>query len=651
MAESRPLRKVLIANRGEIARRVLRTCHRMGLSTVAVYSDADEHAPFVREADEAVRLGPAPAAQSYLNVDAILDAIERTGADAVHPGYGFLSENAAFAKRLEERGVIFVGPTAATIAAMGLKREAKETAERAGLPVVPGFDGRDDGFEAAAGAIGYPVLIKASAGGGGKGMRVAAAPAKLRDAIEAAKREAMKAFGDDALILEKYLQAPRHVEVQILGDGAGRVVHFGERDCSVQRRHQKIIEEAPAPNLSEGMRRGLHDAAVRLGEALQYRSAGTVEFIVEGEHFYFLEVNTRLQVEHPVTEAIYGVDLVEWQLRVAAGESLPEAFSPPSGHAIEARLYAEDSAFLPQTGEVQRFAFSEGLRVDSGVEEGNVVGVHYDPMLAKVIAYGADRHDALRQLRGGLERGVVLGLHTNRAQLVDLLDLEGFRTAALHTGLVADLTPRTFKHTARAAALALLHAERMAAPRGLPLGFSNHRRALPPEFFTLGDARLRVVMEAGRTAATLCVSNDVEGEANSTDASVFQLRALRWSDVSIAVDEDGHRYEAALARTPTHVHVHVLGEDHRFELTPRFREQSSAEPGAALSPMPGTVVQVRVSVGDEVAAGATLVVLEAMKMEQAIVAEAAGRVTAVHVVEGEAVEGGVLVAVVEPAEG
>ncbi|MEQ9005773.1 MAG: biotin carboxylase N-terminal domain-containing protein, partial [Pseudomonadales bacterium] len=387
------LKTLLIANRGEIACRIVRTARAMGIRTVAVYSDADVDAMHVRAADAALRIGPAPARDSYLDVDAVLAAARAAGADAVHPGYGFLSENADFAAACEAVGLIFVGPTAAAIRAMGSKIEAKRLVAAAGAPVVPGYQGDDqddDRLRQEADGIGYPLLIKASAGGGGKGMRRVDAPEDFAAALAAARREAAAAFGDDRMLLERYLTAPKHLEVQILADGQGRVLHLFERDCSVQRRHQKVIEEAPGPTVTEALRAGLGDAAVRAARAIDYRGAGTVEFIAEGERFYFMEMNTRLQVEHPVTEAITGLDLVAWQLRIAAGEPLDfdQDAVTCRGHAVEVRVYAENArrGFLPATGRLARVAFPGGVRVDAGVETGDEVGVHYDPMLAKIIA-------------------------------------------------------------------------------------------------------------------------------------------------------------------------------------------------------------------------------------------------------------------------
>ncbi|HXI87032.1 MAG TPA: acetyl-CoA carboxylase biotin carboxylase subunit, partial [Parvularculaceae bacterium] len=414
-------KKILIANRGEIAVRVARTARAMRVRTVAVYSDADEGAPHVRTCDEAVHIGGAAPAESYLKIDRIIAAAQETGAEAVHPGYGFLSENADFADALEAANIVFIGPTAKTIRAMGSKSAAKDLMERAGVPTTPGYQGEDQSlktFEKQAKRIGYPVLLKATAGGGGKGMRMVAAEKDLAEAIAAAQREGKSAFGDARLLVEKYLPRARHVEVQIFGDGKGNVVHFFERDCSVQRRHQKIIEEAPAPKLPADVRARLLKAGVEAGRAVNYRGAGTVEFLYDGgENVFFMEMNTRLQVEHPVTEAITGVDLVEWQLRVAAGEPLPLAQDDikERGHAFEARLYAEDAKknFAPSIGTLTRLSLPEETRIDSGVEEGQTITPYYDPMIAKIITAGATRAEALGRMAAALAQVRVAGLETN----------------------------------------------------------------------------------------------------------------------------------------------------------------------------------------------------------------------------------------------
>ena len=444
------LNKILIANRGEIARRIIRTCRKLGVRTVAVYSEADKHAPFVREADEAVLIGPAPASDSYLRGDRIIAAAVNAGAEAIHPGYGFLSENAEFAEQCASAGIVFIGPTPDAIRVMALKGAAKALMTQAGVPVTPGYHGDEqstDGLQREAACIGYPVLIKAVAGGGGKGMRRVDVASDFADALISAQREGQNAFADPKVLIEKYIEVPRHIEIQLFADNHGHVVHLFERDCSLQRRHQKIIEEAPAPNLPEGIRHAMGAAAVKAAQAIGYRGAGTVEFIVdvskgiETANFYFMEMNTRLQVEHPVTEAITGVDLVEWQLRVAAGEPLPltQEQLRIDGHAFEARLYAEDpqNDFLPVTGTLQKLEFPATARIESAVEQGDGVSVFYDPMIAKIIVHGRDRTQALARMRQALIETRLGGMATNLGFLRRLMSEPDFASAEIDTGFIA----------------------------------------------------------------------------------------------------------------------------------------------------------------------------------------------------------------------
>ena len=439
-------RKLLIANRGEIACRVARTAKRMGIGVVAVYSDADADAPHVRMADEAVNIGPAPAAESYLRIDHVIAAAKATGAEAIHPGYGFLSENAEFADALDAAGIIFIGPTADTIRAMGSKAAAKTLMAEAGVPVLPGYEGDDqsvENFLAEAGRIAYPVLLKASAGGGGKGMRLVEREADLEAALASARREAKSSFGDDHFIIEKYLAEPRHIEVQIFGDGKGQVVHIFERDCSVQRRHQKIIEEAPAPRLPTDVRAALLDAGVKAGEAINYRGAGTVEFLYDGKDgVYFMEMNTRLQVEHPVSEMISGLDFVEWQFRIAAGEGLPleQDAIEESGHAFESRLYAEEPArdFAPSIGTIEHLDLPASARVDSGIDKGQEISPHYDPMIAKLITHGPDRETALERMADALAETRVAGLETNARFLHALATEPDFIAGRVSTAFIEE---------------------------------------------------------------------------------------------------------------------------------------------------------------------------------------------------------------------
>ena len=443
-------RKILIANRGEIARRIIRTCRRLGVATLAVYSEADKHAPFVREADEAVPIGPAAASESYLRGDRIIAAAINAGAEAIHPGYGFLSENAEFAEQCEAAGLVFIGPTPGAIRAMALKGAAKALMTRAGVPVTPGYHGDDqspDGLRAEGDRIGYPVLIKAVAGGGGKGMRRVDAAVDFADALVSAQREGQNAFGDPKVLIEKYIEVPRHIEIQLFADSHGNVVHLFERDCSLQRRHQKVVEEAPAPNLPEAIRHAMGQAAVTAARAIGYRGAGTVEFIVDVSNgietagFYFMEMNTRLQVEHPVTEEITGVDLVEWQLRVAAGGPLPLSQDQLriEGHAFEARLYAEDpqNDFLPVTGTLQKLVFPVAARIESAVEQGDAVSVFYDPMIAKIVVHGRDRAQALARMRQALIETRLSGMATNLGFLRRLISDPDFASAEIDTGFIA----------------------------------------------------------------------------------------------------------------------------------------------------------------------------------------------------------------------
>ena len=442
--------KILIANRGEIARRIIRTCRRLGVRTVAVYSDADKHAPFVREADEAVLIGPAPASDSYLRGDRIIAAAINAGVEAIHPGYGFLSENAEFAEHCASAGIVFIGPTPEAIRAMALKGAAKALMTQAGVPVTPGYHGDDqstDGLLSEAERIGYPVLIKAVAGGGGKGMRRVDIASDFADALISAQREGQNAFADPKVLIEKYIEVPRHIEIQLFADSHGNVVHLFERDCSLQRRHQKVIEEAPAPNLPDAIRHAMGAAAVKAAQAIGYRGAGTVEFIVdvsngiETAKFYFMEMNTRLQVEHPVTEAITGVDLVDWQLRVAAGEPLPldQDQLRIDGHAFEARLYAEDpeNDFLPVAGTLQKLEFPAAARIESAVEQGDAVSVFYDPMIAKIIVHGRDRTQALARMRQALIETRLSGMATNLSFLRRLISEPDFAAAEIDTGFIA----------------------------------------------------------------------------------------------------------------------------------------------------------------------------------------------------------------------
>jgi 3-methylcrotonyl-CoA carboxylase alpha subunit len=649
--------KILIANRGEIACRVIRTARQLGIRTVAVYSEADAAALHVAEADEAYPIGPAPARESYLSIPRLLAAAERSGAEAMHPGYGFLSENGDFAEACAAAGVVFIGPPPAAIRAMGSKAAAKALMERAGVPLVPGYHGeaQDERHLAqAARHVGYPVLIKASAGGGGKGMRVVESPDKFAAALASAKREAAAAFGDDRVLIEKYLARPRHIEMQVFADRQGNVLHLFERDCSVQRRHQKVAEEAPAPGMTAERRRAMGEAAVAAARAVSYVGAGTVEFIAEGQAFYFMEMNTRLQVEHPVTEAITGLDLVEWQIRVAAGEALPFSQEEVTarGHAVEVRLYAEDPArnFLPMTGRLAQLrppASAPGLRIDTGVREGDQVSVHYDPMIAKVIAWGEDRGEALRRLAAGLAGYRIAGLTTNRDFLLRLLRHPAFSAGEVDTGFIerhravllppAAAVPRL---ALAAASLMLLgeQAETAAAGSGDPYS-PWHRR----DFWRLNGDTYRD-MRWGDGEATRLVRAywqgggyrlEIEGESVAAAAALAP-------DGDLVIDLDGVR--AALAVLRLRDEFWVVGDDGSWRLfyidplAPKAAEEAAG--GRLSAPMPGKVAQVLVAAGARVKRGQALMVLEAMKMEHTIAAPVDGRVERVNFAAGDLVEEG-----------
>lgn len=631
---------VLVANRGEIAVRVIRTLRALGVRSVAVFSDADADARHVREADTAVRIGPAPAVESYLSAERILEAAARTGAQAVHPGYGFLAENADFARACAEAGLVFIGPPAEAISLMGDKIRAKETVQAAGVPVVPG--GRDPELADAAHELGAPVLLKPSAGGGGKGMRLVRDLSALEEEIAAARREAAASFGDDTLLVERWIDRPRHIEIQVLADGHGNVVHLGERECSLQRRHQKIIEEAPSVLLDEDTRAAMGEAAVQAARSCGYRGAGTVEFIVPGgdpSAYYFMEMNTRLQVEHPVTELITGIDLVEWQLRVAAGEKL--AFAQEeirlTGHAVEARICAEDPArgFLPSGGTVLRLRepSGDGVRTDSGLSEGTEVGSLYDPMLSKVIAYGPDRATALRKLRAALAETVTLGVQTNAGFLRRLLAHPAVVAGELDTGLVErevdGLVSAEVPHEVYEAAAAVrLEALRPAGegwtdpfsvPSGWRLGGTPRPLAFPLR--VIGDP-VEYVPRGAHTVTDDRVSVTLDGVRHTFH------RAADW------IGRDGDAW-------------HVRDHD---PVAASLTRAAHSGADSLTAPMPGTVTVVKVAVGDEVSAGQSLLVVEAMKMEHVISAPHAGTVTELDVSPGTTVAMDQVLAVLAPHE-
>ncbi|WP_091672740.1 acetyl/propionyl/methylcrotonyl-CoA carboxylase subunit alpha [Amycolatopsis marina] len=657
---------VLVANRGEIAVRVIRTLRGMGIRSVAVYSDADVDAAHVHEADTAVHIGPADATHSYLSIPAILDAVRRTGAQAVHPGYGFLSENVEFARACAAAGVAFIGPPAGAIDAMGDKIRAKATVSSAGVPVVPGTSGgglADADIAEAAAEVGYPVLLKPSAGGGGKGMRLVESPEGLADAVESARREARAAFGDDTLLLERFVTTPRHIEIQVLADAHGHVIHLGERECSLQRRHQKIIEEAPSVLLDEQTRARMGSAAVEAARAVGYVGAGTVEFIVSSKdpgEFFFMEMNTRLQVEHPVTELVTGLDLVEWQVRIAAGEplTLPQEDVRLEGHAIEARVYAEEPSrgFVPTGGTVLAVTEPEGpgVRVDSWMRRGAVIGSHYDPMLAKVIAWGPDRVAALHRLDRALADTAVLGVTSNVAFLRALLADEEVRAGRLDTELVdrrlASLTESTvptdfFVAAALDRLLGLQPAGPVVDPWDVPDGWRLGARGGVTFRLRAGGAESVVRVEG--TPADAVVSVDgaepeavsarrVDGEPGGVELR-YGGELLRYRR---AEAPDGDVWLARAGRCL------AVGERPNLLAT----HADSAEAGPVTSPMPGTVLVVKAAEGDVVAAGTPLLVVEAMKMEHTITAPVAGVVSELRVQTGQQVALDEPLAVVTPEE-
>ena len=643
--------KILIANRGEIACRIIRTARKMGIATVAVYSDADAHALHVAEADEAVHIGPSPVAESYLVAERIIEAARATRAEAIHPGYGFLSENPEFVEKVEAAGLVFIGPSAKAIRAMGLKDAAKRLMEQAGVPVVPGYHGEGQEIvilATKAREIGYPVLIKARAGGGGKGMRKVDHPEEFPEALAAAKREAKASFGDDRVLVEKYVEKPRHIEVQVFGDMHGNVVHLFERDCSAQRRHQKVIEEAPAPGMTAEMRKAMTDAAVKAAQAIAYTGAGTIEFIVDAsdglrpDRFWFMEMNTRLQVEHPVTEMVTGIDLVEWQLRVAAGQPLPKQQDAITlkGHSFEARLYAEDAAkgFLPAIGTLHhlRFPHGAGIRVETGVRKGDAISPFYDPMIAKLVVQGPDRASALEALSDALEATQVAGSVVNTTFLAALANDTDFAAGDVDTGLIArkqdQLASVSSPTTADVAAAALAAASvtvggRDDDPWSALAGYTHFNPMQKRIALGLGEqeivARLTVAANGNAHVA-------IDGETTVLSPSASD-RTASW---------------------PGHVTVFSGATSHTFKVADPFAQADAAASGgdALRAPMPGLVKLVRVSAGDSVSKGQPLLVLEAMKMEHTITAPHDGVVEDIAAQGSQVTDGTVLVRFAEESE-
>jgi 3-methylcrotonyl-CoA carboxylase alpha subunit len=652
--------RLLIANRGEIACRIIRTARRLGLWTVAVYSDADRDAWHVAQADQAVRLGPAPARESYLNIEAILEAARSSGAQAVHPGYGFLAENADFAEACQAAGLTFVGPPAAAIRAMGDKSRAKAIMAKAGVPVVPGYHEKDQDparLQAAAAAIGYPVMIKPSAGGGGKGLRVVERPADFPEALAGARREAAGAFGDDRVLLEKHLLRPRHIELQIFADSQGRAVHLFERDCSIQRRHQKVLEEAPAPGLSAERRGEMAAAALAAARAVGYVGAGTVEFLVEAGSFYFLEMNTRLQVEHPVTEMITGQDLVEWQLRVAAGEPLPRDQDDLEirGHAIEARLYAEDPArgFLPAAGRIDHLSWpaeDDHLRIDGGVRQGDRVSPDYDPLLAKVIVWDRDRPAALRRLARALGATQVGGPATNLPFLAALAGHPALAAGDVDTGFIANhqdaLVPASGPASDRVLALAclaeLLHRRNRSAARARDSDDPHSPWHLATGWRLNMTAQARLVFLDGERQVVVGVHYLKDGYRLSLPGGELRVRGDLAADGTLSAEIEGRASTATVLRAGLRLTILRGPRSHVLALDDPLSQRSKAEvsDGRLTAPMPGKVIRVQVAAGQTVALGAPLLVLEAMKMEHTIRAPSEGRISAVHYQEGDLVDEG-----------
>ena len=650
-------RKILIANRGEIACRVIAAARAMGIRTVAVYSDADRDARHVALADEARRIGPPEARASYLNMEAILAAARATGAEAIHPGYGFLSENEDFAAACAKAGIVFIGPSPEAIAAMGDKSAAKRLMEKAGVPLVPGYHGenQDPAFlRKEADKIGYPVLIKASAGGGGKGMRIVVGAEGFAAALESAKREAKSAFGDERVLVEKYLDRPRHIEVQVFGDAQGNVVYLFERDCSVQRRHQKVLEEAPAPGMSAARRKQMGEAAVAAAKSIKYTGAGTVEFIAgQDGTFFFMEMNTRLQVEHPVTEMITGLDLVQWQLLVAAGAPLPlkQAELAMHGHAIEARLYAENpgKGFLPSTGTLRHLRLPiEPVRVDSGVRQGDTITPHYDPMIAKVIVWGESREVALGRLRSALADCEIIGVSTNVEFLARTVASKAFSSADLDTGLIERSKAELFPADAgasdedlAAAALAELLAEQAQAAAAARASGDPHSPWNIVDGWRLNlGSHHELAFTLREKVYQLQIHFTQDGYRLSVDGRDYAL-AGREDSGSLHVTLGDASFRVRAVRDGADWH---LFRDGRHRVLALQSAQTAPEPDAAIgtlaAPMPGKVLQVLVAVGAKVAKGAPLVVLEAMKMEHTIAAPHDGQVAEIHFKAGEQVNEG-----------
>ncbi len=652
--------KILIANRGEIACRVIRTARRMGIATVAVYSDADRDALHVAMADRSIHIGAAPARDSYLVADRIVQAALDTGAQAIHPGYGFLSENADFAEACAQAGLIFIGPPAAAIRAMGSKAAAKALMEKAGVPLVPGYHGEAQDFETfqtAAAAIGYPVLLKASAGGGGKGMRVVPDESALAAAIDGARHESQAAFGNDRLLIEKYLTRPRHIEIQVFADTHGNCISLFERDCSIQRRHQKVLEESPAPFMDPARRGSMGHAAIAAARAVDYVGAGTVEFIAEGGQFFFMEMNTRLQVEHPVTEMVTGLDLVEWQIRVANGEPLPPAPEAPRGHAIEARLYAEDPSrdFLPSIGRLIHLRMPHprsGVRVDTGVREGDRITPYYDPMIAKLIVHAEDRPRAVRKLAAALEKCEIVGVRSNLALLRAIAGHPNYAEGDVDTGFIPrhpavldDAADSAFEDIAVAAVVL----DTLASQRAAPQSADPHSPWDKPDSWRLnGDATQTLHLEvAGHPIAVL----------TTLDGATTRFTIGAKTHTAESLDHHAIRLDGAIHRPRIVTHgdsrtAILRGRNTTIRLIDPLAPPRSAEAaaGSLAAPIPARVTRILAAVGDAVAKGAVLLTLEAMKMELTIAAPFAGIVRELRHAAGDMVQEGTILAVLTPAD-
>ena len=635
--------KLLIANRGEIACRIIKTAHEMGISCVAVYTEADSNSPFVRMADEAVKLS-----DSYLNGKEIIEAAKRTGAQAIHPGYGFLSENAKFSRDVQKEGLIWVGPSSRVITSMGDKLKAKDIAEKAGVPTLPMTTDPKK-----ANTIGYPILIKAAAGGGGKGMRIVEDKKDLKEAIAGAQREALTGFGDDRVFIERYVASSRHIEIQILGDSHGNVVHLGERECSIQRRHQKIIEESPSPRVDSEMRATMGEAAIKLAKKLKYESAGTVEFLVDDKtgEFWFLEVNTRLQVEHPVTEEVTGKDLVYEQLRIARGEELGYSQEDISweGSSIEARLYAEDPSkdFLPATGTLIAYENDTNIdaRWDTGIEQGSVVGTDFDPMLAKVITKGKTRIDAANKLALALETMHIGGVTTNRDFLVASLRTKDFLDGKTTSDFIEKTNPQRavilegsmLENALSAAALWIQGQNRESANilKDIPTGWRNSRLPRQKTNFRYLEKDLEVTYKANR-----------DGSFDVNDGTI--ARVIKWTSSGIDIEVNNSRFFSKVTRDSDNVVVHGPWGDALFKILPRFTlPGSEAQAGGLIAPMPGKVVDLKVKTGSKVKKGDTLVILEAMKMEHQVKAPEDGKITKVLIKKDDQLENGALLMVLD----